>query len=442
MDARIEAVTITPLAFADPPLLNADGVHERFALRALIELHVETAGGRTVTGLGECTGGSWQLDHLELVASQLTGLPVFDRNGLRRIVTESLTGGDNGGAWRRWADRPGATDSRGPAPLPVGELEQARVFSALEVALLDAQGRLLGVPMVDLLGGAVRERVPYSAYLFYTWGEHPALDGQPAIADEWGPALDAVGIVDQARRMVDRYGFSSVKLKGGVLEPAAEVEAILALRRAFPDLPLRLDPNAAWTVPTSITVAHQLEGVLEYLEDPAPGIDGMAAVARETTLPLATNMVVVAESQIAPALRAGAISVILGDHHYWGGMRGSLDLAAVARANGWSMSMHSNSHLGVSLAAMTAVAAAIPDLAHACDTHRPWNQADDIVTEPARFDGGSLAVDHRPGLGVELDRTSVARLHEQYLALHREHRNDADYRMRVEPGFIADLPRW
>ncbi|WP_420111136.1 enolase C-terminal domain-like protein [Pseudactinotalea sp.] len=443
MSARIAAVTITPLAFADPPLLNADGVHERHVLRGLVELHVETADGRTVTGLGECTGHAWQLDYLELLAPQLVGLSVFDRGALQRIVTEELSGsGDGDGGWRRWSDRPDSTDSRGPAPMPAKEFDQQRAFSVLEVALLDAQGRVLGVPMVDLLGGAVRERVPFSAYLFYKWGEHPALDGEPGLADDWGPALDPAGIVEQARRMVDRYGFGSLKLKGGVFEPGAEIEAIAALRRAFPELPLRLDPNAAWSVPTAIDAAHRLEGMLEYLEDPAPGIEGMAAVARETSLPLATNMVVVSAGHIAPAVAAGAISVILGDHHYWGGMRGSLDLSAVARALDWNMSMHSNSHLGVSLAAMTAVVAAMPSLGHACDTHYPWNEADDIVRDPTRFENGTLAVDDRPGLGVELDRTAVDRLHQTYLELHREHRNDGAYRARVEPGFDTGLPRW
>ena len=48
----------------------------------------------------------------------------------------------------------------------------------------------------------------------------------------------------------------------------------MALRDAFPDVPLRLDPNTAWSVATSIKVGAALEGVLEYLEDPTPGLDG------------------------------------------------------------------------------------------------------------------------------------------------------------------------
>ncbi len=47
------------------------------------------------------------------------------------------------------------------------------VLSPFEVALLDLQGKEVGRPVADLLGGAVRDRVPFSAYLFYKWAGHP-----------------------------------------------------------------------------------------------------------------------------------------------------------------------------------------------------------------------------------------------------------------------------
>lgn len=121
--------------------------------------------------------------------------------------------------------------------------------------------------MSDLLGGAVRDEVPFSAYLFYKWAAHPG--HQP---DSWGEALCPEQIVAQARTMVDRYGFTALKLKGGVFPPDQEADAIRALRTAFPHLPLRLDPNAAWTPETAVRIGAELDGVLEYLEDPTPGI--------------------------------------------------------------------------------------------------------------------------------------------------------------------------
>ena len=101
---------------------------------------------------------------------------------------------------------------------------------------------------------------------------------------------------------MDEYGFTAIKLKAGVFPPDEEVAAIKALRAEFPDLPLRLDPNAAWTVETSIRVGQELDGILEYLEDPTVGIEGMAAVAREASMPLATNMAVVSFDHLPPAV--------------------------------------------------------------------------------------------------------------------------------------------
>ena len=66
-----------------------------------------------------------------------------------------------------------------------------------------------------------------------------------------------VGVV-QARRMIDQYGFQSIKLKAGTLPPEQEAAGILALAEAFPGTPLRIDPNGNWTVETSLKIVQQL----------------------------------------------------------------------------------------------------------------------------------------------------------------------------------------
>lgn len=315
-----------------------------------------------------------------------------------------------------------------------------RVLSPFEVACLDIQGKALGRPVSDLLGGAVRDRVDYSAYLFYKWAGHPGAE-----PDEWGAALDPDQLVAQARRMIGAYGFTAIKLKAGVLPPEEEIEAIKALRRAFPEHPLRIDPNAAWSVATSIRVGKELDGVIEYLEDPTAEIGGMARVAREVPMPLATNMCVVAFDQVKPAVAEDAVQVILSDHHFWGGLGRSRTLAGVCETFGLGLSMHSNSHLGISLAAMTHLAAATPNLNYACDTHWPWKSPDEDVIVPGAltFRNGSVAVPTAPGLGVELDRDALARLHEQYLACGIRQRDDTGYyRRTTDPGFDPTPPRW
>jgi glucarate dehydratase len=107
--------------------------------------------------------------------------------------------------------------------------------------------------------------------------------------------------------------------------------------------------------------------------------------------------------------------------------------------------MHSNSHLGISLAAMTHLAAATPNLTYACDTHWPWKAAEDDVIVPGvlGFSGGAVAVPTGPGLGVELDRDALARLHEQYVACGVTERDDTGYYRRVaDPSFDPTAPRW
>ena len=419
---RITGVVVTPVAFHDRPLLNAVGVHEPFALRSIVEIVTEDG----VYGLGECSGDLVHLGRLRRAAAALAGLDVFDLNAMFRIVADSLAGdGEQGGG--------------GVGGMKIATSTTDRVFAPFEMAALDIQGKLAGVPVSDLLGGAVRDRVAYSAYLFYKWAGHPGEE-----EDGWGAALDPEGVVRQARRFVDEYGFTAIKLKGGVFPPDEEIAAIKALRAEFPDHPLRLDPNTAWTVETSIRVGRELDGVLEYLEDPTATIPGMAAVAREVPMPLATNMAVVAFEHLPPAIAEDAVQVILSDPHFWGGLRRSQTLGSICQTWGMGLSMHSNSHLGISLAAMTHLAAATPNLDYACDTHWPWKDPEEDVVVPGalRFVDGAVPVPTAPGLGVELDRDALARLHEQYESCGLTERDDTAYMRRFEPGFDPAPPRW
>lgn len=240
------------------------------------------------------------------------------------------------------------------------------------------------------------------------------------------------------------WGFTSFKLKGGVFEPEQEIAAIRALAEAFPGRPLRLDPNGAWSVETSLRVAEELGDVLQYLEDPASTTARMAEVAAGTDVPLATNMCVTTFAEIPEAVGRGAVQVVLCDHHYWGGLLATRELAAVCRTFGIGLSMHSNTHLGISLAAMTQVAAVVPNLEPACDSHYPW-QTEDVITERLRFKDGRLAVSDLPGLGVQLDRAELARLHQRWLdddGVLRQ-RDDAAAMRAAEPGWTApQVPRW
>lgn len=428
-DLTITAVRLTPILVADPPLLNTQGVHQPYTPRLIVE--VETADG--TTGIGETYGDTKYLDLARPFADKLVGRQVSDLNGLFTTVDEVAVDSSRVS---------GRVDVGGLRGVQTADKLRLSVVSGFEVACLDALGKALGLPVHALLGGKVRDAVEYSAYLFYRWADHP--EGVASEKDDWGAAVDPAGVVAQARRFTERYGFTSFKLKGGVFPPDEEIAAIRALAEAFPGHPLRLDPNGAWSVETSLKVAAELGDVLEYLEDPALGTPAMAEVAAKTGVPLATNMCVTTFAEIQEAFTKGAVQVLLSDHHYWGGLRNTQQLAAVCRTFGVGVSMHSNTHLGISLAAMTHVAATVPNLHHACDSHYPW-QSEDVLTERLTFDGGRVAVPEAPGLGVELDRERLAFLHRRWLdddGTLRD-RDDAAAMRVAEPEWdTPSVPRW
>ncbi|MCL4136640.1 UNVERIFIED_CONTAM: hypothetical protein GTU68_059481 [Idotea baltica] len=293
-------------------------------------------------------------------------------------------------------------------------------------------GKILDIPVVDLLGGKVRDRVPFSAYLFYKY---------EGAASGWAKARQASAvnvdeIVVQAQEMCEAFGFESIKLKGGVFEPSVEVESMFALRDTFgPDVPLRFDPNGIWSLDTARVWGKKMEGVLEYFEDPVRGQEQMATLRRELNMPFATNMCTTSFEDIPSSVRLHSEDIILSDHHFWGGMRSCLELHKICQTFGRGFSMHSNSHLGISLAGMVHIGAAIPTMDYALDTHYPWQEDEVIVGGKLPIVGGSVQVPDGPGLGVEIDRDALQRLHENYLACGLTHRNDEVEMQKVNPGW-------
>lgn len=441
---KIVELRATPVAMADPPLLSSYGLHAPYALRTVVELTSEDG----IIGIAETHGGETTLTQLAQVRDLVVGRDAYDLARLARDLDRAFAG-----------DAPPTPIDGRARGLPQqtyvlpgeGRFDAAlRVFAALEVAALDLIGKATGRPVCDLLGGRARDEVPFSAYLFSKrlGGGGQGADARP---DAWGAALTPEGIVAQAKRMLDLYGFRSVKLKGGVVPPEQEIAAILALRDALgPDVPLRIDPNGAWTVATSIRVGTALAGALEYLEDPTPGLAGMAAVRRGLraagiTTPLASNNAVTSFADLPELIAADAAQVILADHHYWGGLREVTHLGRLCAAFGLGLSLHSNSHLGLSLLAMVHLAAATPHLAYASDTHYPWQDAADEILAGGRVRivAGAVRVPPAPGLGAELDRDALARGAERYARCGYRGRDDeAEMRAHVDPAWRRVVPRW
>ncbi len=397
---RITEMRVTPVAMADPPLRNSVGVHQPVALRVVVQLATDEG----LTGLGEAYGGSARVASLEAARKCVEGKDPFQLFAIRREVPDPGT------------------------------------FSPIEVACLDLAGQAMGRPVCDLLGGRVRDEIPFSGYLFYKEERHPEYDG----VDDWGKVLSPEAMVGEARRFIREYGFEVLKLKGGVLPPDEEVETLRQMRESLgPDVGLRIDPNGIWTVDTSIRVAEAIAPLgIEYYEDPTIGMDAMAEVRRAIDMPLATNMCVTSFAHLPHAVSKRPVDVILVDHHVWGGLRECVRLAQFCADFGISTSMHSNSHYGISLAAMVHLAAAMPELTYACDTHYPWVVEDIVQGEPFTFRDGKLPVPTAPGLGVALDEEKFASAAERYRRYGITDRDDAGEMRKRVPDWDPVVPRW
>jgi glucarate dehydratase len=258
------------------------------------------------------------------------------------------------------------------------------VIAGIEMACWDVAGKALNRPVHSLLGGATRTEIPFAAYLFYRYKGEGNVGGE-----------------DSA--------------KGGVLPPEEELRTVQKLREKFP-LPyqIRFDPNAAWSVETSIRIMHRMkEYHLEYAEDLTANMEGMSLVRRDIPVPFATNMMVIAFEQIPAAVHQRAIDIVLSDVHFWGGLWNNQRLAAVCETFQLGLGMHSDRELGVSTAAMLHLAASTPYMMYAPDSHY-HDQVDDIITQPFKYRDGGFAVPQGPGLGVELDEEKIEKFHRHY----------------------------
>jgi glucarate dehydratase len=391
----VRATTLTmPL---EAPLRHSNGAHWGRFVRTVVEVEADNG----LIGLGEMGGGGQSAE------DAVTGLKPY-LLGHDPARTEAL----------RWM-----------LANPTASLynNRTQLLAAVEFACLDLQGRDLGVPVHDLLGGKVRDRVPFASYLFF---RHPADDGT-------GEIRTAEQLVEHARALVAEHGFSVHKLKGGVFPPDYERECFRALAEAFPGHRVRFDPNGAFGVEEAIRFAHGIEDLdNDYLEDPTWGMNGMRRVREKTSIPLATNTVVVNFEQLAANVRDPAVDVVLLDTTFWGGIRACIKAAGVCETFQLGVAVHSSGELGIQLATMLQLGAVVPNLVFAADAHYHHLRDDIIAGGKLPYVDGAIAVPDGPGLGIELDRDKLA----EYAELFRELGPYPYDRDPTRPGWYPLLP--
>jgi glucarate dehydratase len=374
-DIRPTTVTV-PLA---APLRHSNGAHWGRFVRTVIE--VDTDEG--ITGLGEMGGGGESAElAFKALKPYLVGHDPFELERMRFAICNPTASLYN---------------------------NRTQLHAALEFACLDIIGKKLGVPAYQLLGGKVRDTVPFASYLFFRYADPETGRGEVRTPDQ---------LVAEAQALKARHGFTAHKLKGGVFAPDYELECFRALAAAFPADTVRHDPNAIWTPDQAIRFGRAIEDLNnDYLEDPTFGLAGMRRVREKVGMPLATNTVVVNFEQLAANIRDPAVDVILLDTTFWGGIRPCIKAAGICEAFGLGVAVHSSGELGIQLASMLHMGAVVPNLGFAADAHYHHLTDDVIAGGRLAYRDGAMAVPSGPGLGVTLDRERLGRYAELYKSL-------------------------
>jgi len=395
-DVRATTVTV-PL---EAPLRHANGCHWGRFVRTIVE--VETDEG--LIGLGEMGGGGESAEAgFRALKSYLIGHDPASLEELRFLIANPTASLYN---------------------------NRTQMLAAIEFACLDILGQKWGVPVSEILGGRLRDRVPFASYLFFRYPR----DGK-------GEVRTVEQLVESARALKKLHGFTSHKLKGGVFPPEYELECYRTLAASLDGDRFRFDPNAVWSTETAIWFGQQIEHVRnDYLEDPVYGLNGMRRVREKVRMPLATNTVVVNFEQLAANVLNTAVDVVLLDTTFWGGIRACVKAAGVCETFQLGVAVHSSGELGIQLATMLHLGAVIPNLSFAADAHYHHLSDDIIQGGKLKYENGAIAVPDRPGLGVKLDRDKVAEYRELYLRLG-SYSYDQD---PLRPGWTPTIPndRW
>ncbi|HEX2030506.1 MAG TPA: o-succinylbenzoate synthase [Actinomycetota bacterium] len=281
----------------------------------------------------------------------------------------------NAAAWAVLRDYliPAALEGR-----PAGIRGHPMARAALETAVLDLRLRRAGTGLAAHLGG-IRDRVPCGVSL--------------GIEERVEDLLEQVAAFAAA-------GYRRVKLK---IEPGRDVDVVREVRSAFPDLPLTVDANAAYTPETVEAIVPFDELGLEYIEQPLAEDDlvGHAALQRRLETPLCLDETITSATVARGALEVGACRVINIKVGRVGGLRGAVAIHDLARDAGVPVWCGGMLETGIGRAANVAIAS-LPGFTMPGDTSASARYFERDLTEPFVVDAdGTMAVPAGPGIGVE-----------------------------------------
>ncbi|MDF2821712.1 MAG: gudD [Clostridiales bacterium] len=436
MTPTIQKMEVYPVAGKDSMLLNLSGAHSPYFTRNIVIL----TDSNGVQGIGEVPGGEKITKALEATKHLVVGTSIGDYKNTLLKVKKSLNESED--------------DVRGAQTFDLRT--GVHVVTAIEAPFLDLLGKHLGVPVAALLGdGMQRDKVRMLGYLFYIADRKKTdlpYDSYPNDDCEWyrirhEEAMTPEAIVSLAKATKDKYGFSDFKLKGGVLSGKEEIKAIRALKEAFPEASITLDPNGGWLLKDAIELCKDMHGILTYCEDPCgaedvySGREILAEFRRATGLPTATNMIATDWREMAHSVALQSVDIPLADPHFWT-MAGSVRVGQMCNEFGLTWGCHSNNHFDISLAMVAHTAAAVPGNINAIDTHWIWQEGIERLTkEPLQIVDGCIEVPKKPGLGIEIDMEKLLAANELYIENCLGGRDDAIGMQYLIPEWKFDRKR-
>jgi mandelate racemase len=357
MHLRIRNLRARPVLvpFKRPPVSASGGI----PAAALVLIDLETDGG--VTGRSYVFGfASWTLR--PIVACLQAMLEMIKGDALAPLEIEAKLR-----ARLTLLDTPGLV---------------GLALAGVDMAAWDALAQAHGVPLVSLLGGAVRPIAAYNS------------------TGLWVQPVD--GLADEAEALL-AAGFRAVKLRLGRDDGAEDLAAVRAVKTRIGDgVTLMCDFNQRLTVNEAILRGRALDGEgLYWIEEPVRHDDyeGYARIAAEVATPIQTGENLVDTFEMAKAIAARSLAFVMPDVQRIGGVTGWLRAAALAHAHGIEMSSHLFPEFSVHLLGVTPT----------CHWLEFMDWAEPVIQEPIRVKDGFAQIPDRPGAGIAWNEDAVKR---------------------------------
>lgn len=374
-DSVIEAIDMVPVGVALPPGTGYGSVREIARRRAATLVFARTRAG--VIGVGECFGPpDTTVPYLPILRDNYIGRSLLDHRAIWRAMTNRLY-------------HVRARSQLGSA------------ISGLDIAIHDALGKLTGVPVYRLLGGAHCDSVPvYASGGYYN-------------------ELDARDLAGQLERVAGRFHAYKIKIGSG---PADDLKRVALARRIVgDDADLMVDINGAYTLDTALESMNLIARHNPYwVEEPlAPeDLPGYRRLAGRAPLRIASGEAAITAPEFVELSETGSVDVLMPDLNLCGGFVEGLRVADHAHLAGLRVSPHVWG-AAVGLVAAMHYVAAMPVHPHvdanAVPAYVEYDVSDnplssDLLTEAPAPRNGRLAMPAGPGLGIEIDDTALERL--------------------------------